>query len=156
MTLVPGPHGLLVAPGYPRRFPVTGAAAVTVGEVVLVREGPGLRTLADVARRWPALLDHEARHAAQWARWGGPVGFLPAYAAATVWSWLRTGDRHSANHFERAAGLADGGYRENPPRPLGPALVSLVRGAPARLPALSRGSRGRARPSRRRRRPTAA
>jgi hypothetical protein len=112
VPLRPGPHGLLVAVGYPRRFPVAGAGAVCVGDVVLVREAPGVHDVADVLARRPRLLDHEARHAAQWARWGGPVLFLPAYALATAWSWWRTGDRHSANGFERAAGLLDGGYRE--------------------------------------------
>jgi hypothetical protein len=35
---------------------------------------------------------------------------------AAAWSWVRTGDPASRNLFERAAGLADGGYRERPLR----------------------------------------
>lgn len=116
VRLRPGPHGLWLAPGYPRRFPAPAAGAVCVGEVVLLRRGaPGLAGV-DVMDRTPRLLDHESRHAAQWARWGGLVGFLPTYLVASAWSYARTGDPHSANGFERAAGLADGGYREAPRR----------------------------------------
>ncbi|MGJ7441232.1 hypothetical protein [Aquipuribacter sp. MA13-6] len=128
VTLRPGPHGLWLAPGYPRRFPAPAAGAVCVGDVVLLRRGRRGLAGVDVMDREPRLLDHEARHAAQWARWGGPLGFLPAYGVASAWSWLRTGDTHSANPFEQAAGLADGGYRVRPSR------------------RLRRGSRGRARP----------
>ncbi len=127
-TLRPGPHGLWLAPAYPRRFPAPAAGAVCVGDVVLLRRGrPGLAAV-DVMDTQPRLLDHEARHATQWARWCGPLGFLPAYGLASLWSWLRTGDAHSANAFEQAAGLADGGYRVRP------------------LRRLRRSSRGRARP----------
>lgn len=133
VVLRPGPHGTWLAPGYPRRFPAPAAGAVCVGDVVLLRRGrPGLAGV-DVMDAEPRLLDHEARHCAQWARWGGPLGFLPAYGVASLWSWLRTGDAHSANAFEQAAGLADGGYRVRPPRPLGRGRVR-------------RSSRARARP----------
>lgn len=118
VTLRPGPHGLWLAPGYPRRFPAPAAGAVCVGDVVLLRRGrPGMATV-DVMDTQPRLLDHEAQHATQWARWCGPLGFLPAYGLASLWSWLRTGDAHSANAFEQAAGLADGGYRARPLRRL--------------------------------------
>lgn len=114
----PGPHGLWVAPGYPRRFPAPAAGAVCVGDVVLLRRGRADHDGVDVMDSSPRLLAHESRHATQWARWGGPAGFLPAYGLASLWSVLRTGDPHSANHFEVRAGLDDGGYRRSPLRPL--------------------------------------
>ena len=106
-----GPHGLLLARDYRAPFPAPRAPAVTVGDVVLLR-------LDDerLARR-PRLLDHEARHAWQWAAWLGPAGFLPAYLLASVWSWWRTGDFAVGNAFEVRAGLADGGYRATAARP---------------------------------------
>jgi hypothetical protein len=100
-VVAPGPHRLLLAGGYRLRFPA--AAAFTVGNVVVSR-----LPVADlVARR--TLLAHEARHATQWA-WLLGLPFLPAYLAASGWSWLRTGDPATANVFERRAGLAAGGY----------------------------------------------
>ena len=56
------------------------------------------------------VLEHEARHSGQWARWLGPAGFLPAYVVCCAWSWWFTGDPALRNHFECAAGLIDGGY----------------------------------------------
>lgn len=102
--VVPGPHGLRLAPGYRAWFPAPRAAAVTVGDVVLLR-----MTLEQALLR-PRLLAHEARHAAQWATFLGPLGFLPAYGLAAAWSWLRCRDTALANWFEVRAGLADGGY----------------------------------------------
>ena len=107
--LSPGPDLLVLATGYRLGFP--RAVAFTVGNVVVTR----LDRDALLAR--PALLRHEARHAGQWACWLG-LPFLPAYVAASAWSWLRTGDPWSRNAFERRAGLAAGGYREAPTRPL--------------------------------------
>lgn len=102
--LVRGPDGLLLALDY--RFPVPAprAPAVTVGDVVLLRMGS-----ADVATR-RRLLVHEGRHAAQWACWLGPVGFVPAYLLASAWSWVRCRDFALGNAFEVRAGLVDGGY----------------------------------------------
>jgi hypothetical protein len=99
-----GPHGLLVATGYRRRFPPISGRAMTIGDVVLL----GIDEAA-LARR-PALLDHEARHSGQYARWLGPVGFLPAYGLASLWSWWCTGHPALRNHFECVAGLEEGGY----------------------------------------------
>lgn len=106
----PGPHGLVIAVGYPRAFPAARNPAVTVGDVVL------LRMTEDVLAGRPRLLDHEARHADQWALLVGPVGFLPLYGIASAWSWLRTGHPGWANLFEVWAGLADGGYHRDPRR----------------------------------------
>ncbi|GAA2751640.1 hypothetical protein [Amnibacterium kyonggiense] len=103
-----GPHGLLLAEGC--RLPFPDAGAMTIGDVVLTTGRFG-----DLVGRFPRVLDHEARHADQWLRWGG-LPFLPAYLFCAGWSLLRTGDRAVGNRFERAAGLADGGYPDPPPR----------------------------------------
>ena len=45
---------------------------------------------------------------------------------------LRTGDRAARNFFERQAGLADGGYRDVPMRPVGEnvrAMIGMLRRA---------------------------
>jgi hypothetical protein len=99
-----GPHGLLIATGYRYRIPPVPGRAITIGDVVLL----GLDEAALAAR--PMLLSHEARHSAQYARWLGPIGFLPAYGLASLWSWWLTGDAALRNHFESRAGLIDGGY----------------------------------------------
>lgn len=122
-----GPHGLLLAAGYRARFPAPRAAAVTVGDVVL------LRMPLETALARPRLLAHEAQHADQWARWCGPVVFLPAYGLASAWSWLRHRDAAVGNRFEVAAGLEDGGYGRR----------TAAAGGRTRLRA---GSRRRARP----------
>lgn len=114
VPLRPGPHGLWLAPGYPRRFPAPHAGAVCVGEVVLLRRGRAGAAGVDVMDDDPGLLRHESLHAEQWARWGS-LPFLVAYGLASGWSWLRTGDVWSANHFEVAAGLEEGGYLRRPP-----------------------------------------
>jgi hypothetical protein len=106
-----GPHGLLIATGYRWRIPPVAGRAITIGDVVLV----GLDDEA-LARR-PDLLAHEARHSAQYARWLGPLGFLPAYALASAWSWWHTGDPALGNRFETKANLHHGGYLSTPPNP---------------------------------------
>lgn len=112
--------GLLVAEG--ARLPWITASAMTVGSVVLVPR----RTLADVTRRIPGLLDHESEHAWQYAYCLG-LPFIPVYVAAMGWSWLRTGDRASANHFEVQAGLTGGGYRVGVRRPVRDGLAEARR-----------------------------
>jgi hypothetical protein len=102
--VVRGPDGLLLALDYRLPVPAPRAPAVTVGDVVLLRMGS--EELAGKRR----LLAHEGRHAAQWACWLGPLGFLPAYLLASAWSWLRCRDFARRNVFEVRAGLADGGY----------------------------------------------
>jgi hypothetical protein len=105
--LTSGPGGLVLAYGYRLRVPP--APAFTIGNVVVLRGGPA------VLESRPTLLVHEARHASQYALLLGPLMLLP-YVLAAAWSWVRTGDPASRNVFERAAGLADGGYRERPVR----------------------------------------
>ncbi|UFU05956.1 hypothetical protein [Ruania halotolerans] len=106
----PGPALLTLAEGYRWRFPTGGA--FTVGDVVITRT-----TIARLRARHPFLLRHEEKHARQWAYCLG-LPFLPLYGLTMGWSWLRTGDRAARCFFERQAGLADGGYRDVPPRRL--------------------------------------
>jgi len=114
----PGPYGLVLAEGYRFAFPVAGA--FTVGDVVLTRS-----SFAELVRTWPDLLAHEERHARQYARCLG-LPYVGLYVLAMGWSVVRTGDRASANGFERAAGLVAGGYRERPVRPLAASLRTAV------------------------------
>jgi len=104
--LRPGPKGLLLAEGYALRFPRAGA--FTLGNVVLTSGDFDALTAQQ-----PEVMDHENAHAWQYV-WCAGLPFLPLYALAAGWSWLRTGDVASANLFERAAGLSRGGYREAP------------------------------------------
>jgi hypothetical protein len=103
-TLASGPDGLVLATQPRRRL--LRASAFTVGNVVLV----------SVEQPSAELLRHEARHSTQWA-WCVLL-FLPLYWLAAGWSYLRCGDHWSRNVFEQRAGLADGGYVENPVRRL--------------------------------------
>lgn len=96
-TVRRGPRRLWLAEGHV--LPVR--PVFTIGDVVLSRR-------AGVDAR-PARLAHEARHAEQYA-WFGGLPMLPLYAIAAALSWAVAGDRATANPFERAAGLADGGY----------------------------------------------
>ncbi len=114
----PGPYGLVLAEGYRFAFPVAGA--FTVGDVVVTAH-----SFDALLRLHPDLLRHEERHSRQYACCLG-LPFLPLYALAMAWSALRTGDRSSANPFERGAGLRAGGYAEQPVRPLpNPARVAM-------------------------------
>lgn len=122
-----GRAGLMVGHGY--RLPVPPAPAFTLGNVVLLRRPAPDR--ADPIGSIPVpLLEHEERHATQYALLGGVV--MPVlYLGAAGWSWLRTGDFFSRNAFERRAGLASGGYPERPIRPLTAGLADLRgRGGP--------------------------
>lgn len=92
------------ASGYRHRYPLAGA--FTIGSVVMTRHP----LAQDV---W----QHELGHVRQYA-WCGPM-FLPLYGFAAGWSWLRCGDWWSRNVFEQRAGLAAGGYKENPVRRFG-------------------------------------
>lgn len=114
-----GPHGILLAEGYRRRLPK--ARAFTVGNVVVLRG----RAPRSAPAGFDRLLEHEARHCRQYAACLG-LPFLPAYLLAAGYSLLRTGDPASRNPFERGAGLADGGYREQPVRPLAGAVRAAL------------------------------
>lgn len=105
----PGPYGLVLAEGYRFRFPVAGA--FTVGDVIITS-----RTFPALLRTFPDLLVHEERHSRQYAYALG-LPYLALYVLAMGWSVVRTGDRASANVFERHAGLLAGGYPERPVRP---------------------------------------
>jgi hypothetical protein len=109
-----GPCGLYLAGDYRFGFPVAGA--FTVGNVVVSQ-----RDWAELQVDQPKLIEHEDRHSWPYVVCCG-LPFLPLYAAALAWSWLRTGDFSSRNVFERHAGLATGGYGERPTRPLRMAL----------------------------------
>jgi hypothetical protein len=68
-----------------------GAAAMTLGHVVIALDGPALhRTRA-----------HERVHVRQVERWG-PL-FFPAYGLASLVAWCRGGDAYRDNIFEREA-----------------------------------------------------
>ncbi|MEU0565889.1 hypothetical protein ABZ297_10925 [Nonomuraea sp. NPDC005983] len=97
----PGPDGLVLAYGYRYRFPIAGA--FTVGNVVLTRQS----SLDD------RLIQHEGRHATQWA-WCAGLPMLPLYLLAMLVSVLLCGHQASYNVFERLAGLDDGGYPRAP------------------------------------------
>ena len=99
------PDGVLAGTGY--RLPVPAAPAFTLGNVIITR-----RSVLDVGSD---LFRHEARHITQYA-WCGGLLMLPLYFAAAGVSWLLSGDVGAWNAFERAAGLADGGYAARPPR----------------------------------------
>ncbi len=114
----PGPYGLVLAEGYRFAFPVAGA--FTVGDVVITAH-----TFDHLTRSCPDLLVHEERHSRQYA-WFLGLPYLPLYTLAMGWSVLRTGDRASANVFERGAGLAAGGYLERPARPLSASVDAAV------------------------------
>ena len=101
-----GPRRLWYAERYALPFPVAGA--FTVGNVIITP-----RSIADIGER---AVTHEERHSWQYMVCG--TLFMPLYVAAMGWSWIRTGDRAARNIFERAAGLADGGYVDVPVRPL--------------------------------------
>ncbi|MGI3782981.1 MAG: hypothetical protein ACRYG2_19645 [Janthinobacterium lividum] len=124
----PGPYGLVLAEGYRFRFPVAGA--FTVGDVVITAH-----TFGALRRRCPDLLAHEERHSRQYAAALG-LPYLALYTLAMGWSVVRTGDRSSANVFERHAGLTAGGYVERPVRPVAVSVrmaVGQLRGRPEPL-----------------------
>ncbi len=96
-----GPRGLVLAAGY--RPPLPRATAFTVGDVVVTPHDH------DWLGARPRLLAHEERHSWQYVACLG-LPMLPLYAVAAAWSYARGGDVGVHNPFERAAGLADGGY----------------------------------------------
>jgi hypothetical protein len=79
---------LIVCRGLPRWAFKRGGTCV--GRVYLTRDNDG-----------PAVLRHEARHVAQWKKYGMLMPFLYALA----------GSDPLTNRFEIEAGLEEGGYR---------------------------------------------
>jgi hypothetical protein len=73
-----------------------GVAAMALGHVILAM------TKEDLERH----SEHERVHVRQCERWG-PL-FLPAYAASSLWAWLRGRDPYWGNAFEREAFAAGG------------------------------------------------
>ncbi|MBO4275395.1 hypothetical protein [Microbispora triticiradicis] len=94
-----GEQGLVYAHGYRIPFPVAGA--FTVGNVILTKYGEGYLS--------GRLLDHEARHATQYAFCVG-LPMVVLYLVASAVSFALCGHPGSWNLFERMAGLDDGGY----------------------------------------------
>ena len=85
-------HGRAIGWLLQRRIPVIGGVyAVTIGHVVLGRDGAALTRLRD----------HEHVHVRQYERWG-PF-FIPAYFLASLLAHLKGGDAYRDNVFERAA-----------------------------------------------------
>jgi hypothetical protein len=108
-TVRKGPHGLYIGTGYRRRIPIAGA--FTLGNVITTKHTEDY--LLGVDRT--DLLAHEMRHSVQ-SSILGPL-FLPAYFAASSYSYLVGKDWGSRNVFEVWAGLADGNYERKPVRP---------------------------------------
>lgn len=124
-TVRRGPAGLYVAAPY--RLPVPANVCFTVGNVVLCRRDPDWLLATERA----TLLDHEARHATQYAFLG--LLLWPLYGLASAWSWCATGTYGAHNPFERLAGFRDGGYTDAPLRPwLARVVGALRRWLPAR------------------------
>jgi hypothetical protein len=117
------PEGLLVACGY--RLPVPSAPAFTLGNVIITRR--------DTLDCESGLFRHEARHATQYA-WCGGLLLLPLYFTAAGVSWLVCDSSGAWNVFERAAGLADGGYADRPVRAAFSRPLSAARGWSAAVP----------------------
>jgi hypothetical protein len=95
-----------------------GARAMNLGDIVIT---PGFGYSRERLRE---VVDHEARHRAQWAVGtlvAGPLAFPLAYA---VDDFFFPGAR---NHFERLAGLETGGYEHEGHGPvLGPAQYAAL------------------------------
>jgi hypothetical protein len=114
-----GPRGLFIAEHYRLKFPV--ANAFTIGSVITTT-----KTWDEMLARNPRLFEHEERHTWQYLVCFG-LPFYPIYGVFLLWSMLRTGDRAARNFFERQAGLASGGYRDKPVRPLGEGVRAALR-----------------------------
>jgi hypothetical protein len=84
-------HGGAAVAVLERLMPRGGADAIALGHVVVGRSAASLE-------RHRA---HERVHVRQAERWG-PL-FLPAYAVASLWAWLRGGHPYRDNRFEREA-----------------------------------------------------
>ena len=93
-------HGPLLARLLRTLAPIPGgAAAITVGHIVLGRDRKSL----DATRT------HERVHVRQCERWG--PAFIPAYMLAGIWAWLQGRGAYEGNCFEREAREVDGSAR---------------------------------------------
>jgi hypothetical protein len=85
-------HGGLISLLLRRFIPIPGgASAMTLGHVVIGRDGAAL----DVTR------PHERVHVRQYEVWG--PAFLPAYLIAGLWGVLKGDGAYRGNYFERRA-----------------------------------------------------
>ncbi len=117
-----GRRGTIICDGYRWRFPIGGA--YTLGSVITTHAP----SFDDLEAHNPGLFEHEEAHTWQFAYSLGLV-YLPIYCAMMGWSWLVTGDKASANLYERGAGLREGGYVEHPRRPVGAGVRAVARTA---------------------------
>jgi hypothetical protein len=113
-----GPRGLFFGEHYRLNFPIAGA--FTIGNVITTTT-----TWDQMLRRYPFLIKHEEAHTWQYFYCLGLPYYIP-YVICMGWSVLRTGDRAARNFFERQAGLATGGYRDYPVRPLGEGIRAVL------------------------------
>ena len=112
-----GPRGLFLCEGYRLKFP---AGAFTIGNVITTGS-----TWEQQLRQYPELLRHEEQHSWQYltasacrtTRRTSPVWPGPCCGRATA----------PPGTFERQAGLAIGGYRELPTRPVRENLAAIIR-----------------------------
>lgn len=82
-------HGPVLRWALSRLIPIPGgAAAITLGHVVLGRDAQSLECTRA----------HERVHVAQYERWG-PL-FVPAYAAASLWAFACGRHAYLDNRFE--------------------------------------------------------
>jgi hypothetical protein len=85
-------HGPLLRWGLRYLIPIPGgAAAITIGHVVLGRDANALE--------WSR--SHERVHVGQYEHWG--LLFIPAYLAASAWQFARGRHFYFDNCFEREA-----------------------------------------------------
>jgi hypothetical protein len=85
-------HGPLIAAVLRHCVPLGGgAAAITLGHVVLARDGGTM----DATRA------HERVHVRQCEIWG--PAFIPAYLVAGLWAMLTGAGAYAGNYFERQA-----------------------------------------------------
>ena len=113
-----GPRGLFLGEHYRLKFPIAGA--FTIGNVITTTS-----TWDEILRKYPFLIKHEEVHTWQYFYCLGLPYYIP-YVIFMGWSVLRTGDRAARNFFERQAGLAIGGYRDYPVRPMGEGIQAVL------------------------------
>jgi hypothetical protein len=113
-----GPRGLFLGEHYRLKFPIAGA--FTIGDVITTTS-----TWDQMLRSYPFLIKHEEAHTWQYFYCLGLPYYIP-YVICMGWSVLRTGDRAARNFFERQAGLAIGGYKDYPVRPISEGIRAVL------------------------------